>query len=122
MPAAAAQRPIQTASANAKPKPARTTDGGTPGPWGIQVGAFHRINLAQDAALKATEVAAGLLENREVRIVPSDGKKKKPLYRARIVGLTKEDAERACAALRKKAMDCLAMPDAGFAVAATSTS
>jgi D-alanyl-D-alanine carboxypeptidase len=113
----AASRPVQVATNPPHKTPAADT---LPGQWGIQVGAFHRVALAKDAATKATEIAATLLENGEVKIVPSASKRRKPLYRARIVGLTKQEAQRACAILRKKAMDCLALPDKDVEVATTS--
>lgn len=113
----AASRPTQVATNPPRKTPAADA---TPGQWGIQVGAFHRLALAKDAATKATEVAATLLENGQVKIVPSASKRKKPLYRARIVGLSKQEAYRACSILRKKAMDCMAMPDKDVEVATTS--
>lgn len=112
-----ASRPVQVASNPPRKTPAADASSGQ---WGIQVGAFHRVALAKDAATKATEIAATLLENGEIKIVPSASKRRKPLYRARIVGLTKQEAQRACAILRKKAMDCLPMPDKDVEMAATS--
>lgn len=114
----AASRPVQVASNSPRKTPAADASSGQ---WGIQVGAFHRIALAKDAATKATEIAATLLENGEIKIVPSASKRRKPLYRARIVGLTKQEAQRACAILRKKAMDCLPMPDKDIETAATTS-
>ncbi len=73
--------------------------------WGIQVGAFSRFAPAH---LAATNAAAALREviTADVAVEPSDGDSGK-LYRARLVGITREEAEQACRQLQQQSAACL---------------
>ena len=83
--------------------------------WTIQVGAFSRQVSAQDAATKAFDQLAQLVNDAEVSVIGGG----KALYRARIVGLTEASAQEACRLLRQKGTDCMAMgPVAGHNLAA----
>ena len=77
----------------------------------IQVGAFHRYALAEQAAQNAAKLAPVTLVNGEIKIVPTSPKKGKPIYRARIAGLSKTEATKACAALQAKNVACIRAPD-----------
>jgi len=85
------------------------------GQWMIQVGAFHRYALAEQAAQTAAKIAPVTLGNGEIKIVPTNPKKGKPIYRARIAGLSKAEAAKACAALQAKNMACIRAIDAEHA-------
>ncbi len=105
------------AAAKAKPaavkRPAHVeTAQASGGQWMIQVGAFHRYALAEQAAQNAAKLAPTPLINGEIKIVPTSPKKGKPIYRARIAGLSKTEAAKACAALQAKNMACIRAPDA----------
>lgn len=74
--------------------------------WGVQVGAFNAYKPALQAATRATKKAGNLLK--KAQIVVDEGRKgSSKLYRARLVGLTKQNAQAACKQLKAKAIDCL---------------
>lgn len=87
--------------------PATASDGTRQ--WGIQVGAFNRQALAEAAAAKAMERLPSILESGEVRIVTTRKGRRAALHRARIVGLSKQEAARACAYYKKKSWGCMQM-------------
>jgi D-alanyl-D-alanine carboxypeptidase len=74
--------------------------------WGIQVGAFAQESAAEKAA--ATAVARlPTLQAKTLQVLspgqPAQGER---YYRARLVGFSERDAERACHALHKKHLQC----------------
>ncbi|MFQ5619482.1 MAG: D-alanyl-D-alanine carboxypeptidase family protein [Rhodospirillales bacterium] len=77
--------------------------------WGIQVGAYMRYSPAYERAVKVVERLPGLLENGTIRVVPLKIRNRRPVYRARILGITKRQAYRACRILKKRKMDCMEM-------------
>ncbi len=91
------------------------------GQWAIQVGAFHRYALAEQAAQNAAKLAPGTLVNGEIKIVPSQPRKGKPIYRARIAGLSKTEATKACATLQAKNVTCIRAPAGAAAQVADSS-
>lgn len=106
-PKAKAKAPAKTAVKLAKaPAPAAGDDTRQ---WGIQVGAFNRHALAEAAAAKAMERLPSVLESGEVRIVSTQKGRRSALHRARIVGLSKQEAARACAYYKKKSWGCMQM-------------
>ncbi len=107
--AVATRQPSQPAPAHARPRTETALASG--GQWLIQVGAFHRYALAEQAAQKAAQLAPGTLVNGEIKIVPTNPKKGKPIYRARIAGLSKTEATKACAALQAKNFACIRAPE-----------
>jgi D-alanyl-D-alanine carboxypeptidase len=118
---AAKAKPTQVAARPSSP-PAKTrsrpqieTAQASGGQWMIQVGAFHRYALAEKAAQNAAKLAPATLVNGEIKIVPTSPKKGKPIYRARIAGLSKSEAAKACAALQAKNMACIRKPDGAAA-------
>ena len=72
------------------------------GNWAVQVGAYSRFAPAQLAATQAVRALPELLG--QARIVVDQAK----FYRARVVGLTEEDARQACKLLKAQKTDCLA--------------
>jgi D-alanyl-D-alanine carboxypeptidase len=76
------------------------------GRWGIQVGAFNAYEPALSAAKRASKRVAKLVKNAQV-VVDETAKGKTTLYRARLVGLTKQNAQKACRQLKAKSIDCL---------------
>jgi D-alanyl-D-alanine carboxypeptidase len=76
--------------------------------YGIQVGAYSQFQPAQKAAAKASQALPSLLA--DARVVIDQGKGSGgSLYRARVMGLSKADAEQACAKLRAKSADCMVL-------------
>ncbi len=110
--AVAARQSSYSAPAQARSRAAVETAQASGGQWMIQVGAFHRYALAEQAAQNAAKLAPGTLVNGEIKIVPTKPKKGKPIFRARIAGLSKTEAAKACAALQAKNIACIRAPDA----------
>ena len=74
------------------------------GPWAIQVGAYESITAAE-IAMRRASARAPLLSDATTALVPlADGRS--TLYRARFLGLYKNDASRACKVLRTAPMPC----------------
>ncbi len=74
------------------------------GNWIIQVGAFGSRERARKAAQIAVSKLGGLSDGTGILVVPSKSKK---LYRARLDGLDKKGAYKACKVLKKARIDCL---------------
>ncbi|TAH35439.1 MAG: D-alanyl-D-alanine carboxypeptidase [Alphaproteobacteria bacterium] len=72
--------------------------------WGVQVGAFNSMSKAKTAAAKAQRLHA-LLKVATVDVAPL-AKGKKRVYRARLIGLTENDANTACSTLKKQKREC----------------
>ncbi len=77
---------------------------GTPTSYGVQVGAYSQYAPAQSAALRVTRSMPGIFS--EARIVVDESNS---LYRARLMGLSKSDAEQACAKLHAQRSDCMVL-------------
>lgn len=75
--------------------------------WGVQVGAYRQRQPAIDIAAKAVGLAPSYLAEGEIMVAPLYKKSGRVLYRARIVGVGKKSAYRACKFLERKKMDCL---------------
>jgi D-alanyl-D-alanine carboxypeptidase len=77
---------------------------GSPASYGVQVGAYSQYTPAQNAALRVTRAMPGVFS--EARIVVDESNS---LYRARLMGLSKADAEQACAKLHAQRADCMVL-------------
>ncbi len=75
-----------------------------PQAWAIQVGAYTRFAPAHLAASNAQQTLKGLVDRADIAVDASDGDK---LYRARLVGLTRDQAQLACDKLMKLKNACL---------------
>lgn len=71
------------------------------GHYGIQVGAYAKSEPAFEAAHRALARAPKYLADGVIRIAPLSRAKKAPLYRARIVGISKRAAYRACRIIKR---------------------
>jgi D-alanyl-D-alanine carboxypeptidase len=79
------------------------------GNYGIQVGAYSKYNAAQKAAQTASNSEAQLLAEARIVIDTQKMNNGSKLYRARIAGLSKADAQTACRNLKAKRTDCLVL-------------
>jgi D-alanyl-D-alanine carboxypeptidase len=77
---------------------------GSPASYGVQVGAYSQYAPAQSAAIRVTRAMPGIFS--EARIVVDESN---ALYRARLMGLSKTDAEQACAKLHAQQADCMVL-------------
>jgi D-alanyl-D-alanine carboxypeptidase len=77
--------------------------------WLIQVGAFADKDAAFRGIRQASEVAARYLEDARVTVSEAPSRSGKALYRARIVGISRQNAFSACRALEKRRIDCVAL-------------
>ncbi|HVJ42454.1 MAG TPA: D-alanyl-D-alanine carboxypeptidase [Dongiaceae bacterium] len=96
-----------------KPKQTAVDDQTTTNVWksgstgyGIQVGAYAQYKGAQRAASHATQTLPKLLSDARIVIDPQKNAGS-TIYRARVVGLSKIDAENACRQLK----DCMVLKD-----------
>jgi D-alanyl-D-alanine carboxypeptidase len=79
------------------------------GDYGIQVGAYSKYNAAQKAAQTATTAESQLLADARIIIDTQKMNNGSKLYRARVAGLSKNDAQTACRNLKAKRTDCLVL-------------
>ncbi len=92
---------IATESSSAKKAAAAST---VDGPWGVQVGSYESVTAAE-IAMRRASARAPLLNDAAATLTPrTDGRS--TLYRARFLGLYKNDANRACEKLRTAPMPC----------------
>ena len=89
-------QPIRAAAA-----PAPVLHGG----WSIQVGAYSRLDAAEQALDLAQFAAPSMHGNGERRIVRIDGRR--ALYRALRVGMTESAARRACGEMARHELPCI---------------
>jgi len=75
--------------------------------WGIQVGAFMKYSQAFKAAKIAIKTANRLLITGEINVVSLKKRSGRILYKARINGITKRQAYKACRYLKKKNQHCM---------------
>ena len=95
------------------PKPGMRLDAGEPklaarGSYGVQVGAFHDPDKARRAAYQVAQKLPDLLlrGNVDVSALRSG---RKPVYRARLVGFSRSEAQTACKLLRRERVECLVL-------------
>ena len=105
-PEVAAPKGAQPAVVAPAPSPAKTFAAApaTGGPWAIQVGAYESVTAAE-IAMRRASVRAPLLSDATATLVPL-ADRRGTLYRARFLGLYKNDASRACKVLRAAPMPC----------------
>ena len=111
----ASTRPASAAKSAAAPARTSKTQ------WGIQVGAYMRYSPAYAMAAKVVKRLPNLLENGTIKVVPLKIRNRRPVYRARILGLSKKQAYRACRILKKRKMDCMEMRLKGVQMAFAGT-
>ena len=81
--------------------------------WLIQVGAFSDRDSAFHGIRQASEIAARYLSDARVAVSEAPSRTNAPLSRARIVGITRENALSACRTLVKNGIDCVALNPSG---------
>ncbi len=74
--------------------------------WGVQVGAYNTIKKARTQAKAAIKRAPSYLTGAKTKVVPLKNGRKS-VYRARVVGIEKREAYRACRALKKMRQPCM---------------
>ncbi len=75
--------------------------------WGVQVGAYKTAGPAYEIARLAVQKANNLLFNGHIRVVPLKKGVRKPIYRARILGINKRQAYQACKVLKRRNINCM---------------
>ena len=76
------------------------------GSWGVQVGAFHEVKPAKLQAAAVARRFPKVLSDAEIVIPYIDGRNGR-IYRARLMGLSKNQARGACRRLKSARVDCL---------------
>ena len=85
------------------------------GSWAVQVGAFTTSGTARLAAERARGVAHAVLQRANVEFRPTAPIGNAVLYRARLTGLSANEASGACATLIRSRLDCMVVrPDGGY--------
>ena len=76
--------------------------------WSIQLGVFRVETAAEQAGRSAANlpVASG----KPLQIIQPSKSGKDHFYRARLLNFTPQEAQRACAALHKKYVECSVLP------------
>jgi D-alanyl-D-alanine carboxypeptidase len=100
---------VTVATASAPDSQATTIVWKPAGDYGIQVGAYSKYNAAQKAAQTATRLEAKILAEARIIIDTQKMNNGSKLYRARVAGLSKSDAQTACRNLQAKRTDCLVL-------------
>ncbi len=85
--------------------------GRKPGSWGVQLGAFKDRKAAEAQIAAAKKAANSLLASGDAEITAVTNAKGTKLYRARIASLDGGTAEKACAALGKRKIECVPVSD-----------
>lgn len=75
--------------------------------WAVQIGSYYEHDRAQAQAQAATRWVSGEVAVVEVEI------SNRTLYRARLIGLQKNQAHSACQNLSRKGMDCMVVRSHG---------
>ena len=101
--------PIPRATAQTRPRPDANDRIVVAANWAIQVGAFRRFAAARRQVHRATSAAPSLLRGHQVSIVAIDHGRG-DFYRARLTGVTERVAREACAALRRRDLECVPVP------------
>lgn len=77
--------------------------------WAVQVGAFGGESAARKAVATAQDSAPKVLGAAQ-RLIERAKPEERPLYRARLVGLSETEARQACSILKTKKMPCVPVP------------
>ena len=75
--------------------------------WGVQVGAFYSRAPAEKISKKIKNKYRMLFEGGEIVIMPLKKSRKRVLYRARILGIKRFNAFKACKVLKKQRTPCM---------------
>ena len=75
--------------------------------WGIQVGAYKRYGEAYKRATNVFSKFTQYLKSGTVEVSELSKRNRRSLYRARIAGISKRQAYRACKVLERRRIDCM---------------
>ncbi|MBT3764619.1 MAG: D-alanyl-D-alanine carboxypeptidase [Rhodospirillales bacterium] len=75
--------------------------------WGIQVGAYKRYGQAYKRATNVFSKYPRYLKSGTVEVSELSKRNRRSLYRARIAGISKRQAYRACKVLERRRIDCM---------------
>lgn len=75
--------------------------------WGIQVGAYKKYGQAYKRATKVYSKFSRYLRSGTVEVSELSKRNHRSLYRARITGISKRQAYRACKVLERRRIDCM---------------
>ena len=100
--------PSAQAAERVAPKP---TARKAPAGWAVQVGAFRSHQVAERRGNAAADLIPGVLPDTDVSIEATRDKKGE-VFRARIVGMERDEATDACRILKRRGFGCLLVPPA----------
>ncbi len=101
---------VAAAGAPAAKRVAGRSKKAKPRRYAIQVGAFDRYKWARRGLERAHKVLPErLAEGTSDRILAKRNRSRRPIYRARITGLSFSEAREACHILKRRSLDCMAV-------------
>lgn len=86
----------------------------TLGHWGVQVGAYPQHASAYMTAKRAVQMAPTSLNSGVIKVTPLKSGTNQPLYRGRVLGISKLQAEQACVQLKARRMACMVLRPQGL--------
>lgn len=86
----------------------------TLGQWGVQVGAYPQHASAYMTAKKAVQMAPASLNQGVIKVTPLTSGRTPPLFRGRVLGISKHQAEQACVELKARRMACMVLRPQGL--------
>lgn len=105
--AEAALPPFTNATTAAAAEPAKPAAKGKGG-WMIQIGAYFKMAPAARRANKAAKNLSEIGKNFDIAVMTGE-RKNRTVYRARLAGLSRQDAYDACRRLKRHKFDCIPM-------------
>jgi hypothetical protein len=75
--------------------------------WAVQVGAYASSATARQAAERARNAAPAVLQRARIDLRPTTAFGNAVVYRARLAGLSANEAAGACADLMRSRLDCI---------------
>ena len=106
---AGARRKASPSEVAAAPTRRRRPTGPAVAIWGIQVGAYYSRAPAFDMAREVKRKHSKLLSTGRIFIKPLKRSRNRVIYRARIVGLVRRHAFRACRLLKRARQQCMTL-------------
>jgi len=78
-----------------------------PSVWGVQVGAYKTHDPAYAIAVRAMSMAPSYLSKGDIDVAPLEKKNGRVLYRGRVIGISKNNAYKACRFLKSRKFGCM---------------
>lgn len=92
------------------------------GKWAIQVGAFTNYMTAKKIAFDASNFLGAYLGKKNIQILPQDfGEKIGVIYKSKVLGMNKKQAQKACLVLKRNEKPCIILPPENLNIGTLNT-